>query len=256
MNLEYHLNRFNELIASQAIDEDSLDYSNFEEHLSLLKQLAVLENSSMSVYDLYTKKYVFAQSKFLSILGVELSEMMQRGPQMFYSLMHPDDVPHLIETHYLFMDHLLQLPLSEKKNFKLICDFRLMCKDGKYRRFINQMLPLELDKKGNIHLMLIMYDMLPGRDEILTSQRKIMNIATGELHLFLKDSKDDKISSLTKREIEILGLMAKGMASKKIADELFISVNTVNNHRRSILEKTNSDNTAMAIKYGLSLGLL
>lgn len=50
--------------------------------------------------------------------------------------------------------------------------------------------------------------------------------------------------------------MAKGMASKRIADELFISVNTVNNHRRSILEKTNSENTAMAVNYGLSLGLL
>ncbi|MBK7867087.1 MAG: hypothetical protein IPJ75_08920 [Ignavibacteriales bacterium] len=175
---------------------------------------------------------------------------------MFYSIMHPDDVPFLIETHYLYMDHIIKLHQAEKKNYKLICDFRLKCKDGKFRRFINQVIPLERGKKGNVLLMLIMYDMLPGRDEILTSQRKMMNVSSGELHVFLKDSKSETQPSLTKREIEILGLMAKGMASKKIADELFISVNTVNNHRRNILEKTNSENSTMAVQYGLSLGLL
>jgi len=76
------------------------------------------------------------------------------------------------------------------------------------------------------------------------------------LFYFSTDSEDEKKNILTKREIEILGLLAKGPVSKKIADELFISVNTVNNHRRNILEKTKSETTAMAIKYGQSLGLL
>ncbi|MBK7867088.1 MAG: hypothetical protein IPJ75_08925 [Ignavibacteriales bacterium] len=83
MNLEYYLDKFNKLIASQSIDEDSLDYSKFEEHLSLLKQLAILENSSMSVFDLYKRNYVFAQSKFLTLLGIELSDMMQKDLRCF-----------------------------------------------------------------------------------------------------------------------------------------------------------------------------
>ncbi|GJQ32599.1 MAG: hypothetical protein HBSAPP04_14380 [Ignavibacteriaceae bacterium] len=206
MNLEYYLERFNSLIASQSIDEESIDYTRFEEHLSLLKQLAILENSSMSVYDLNKKQYVFAQSKFLSLLGVELTDMMKNGPALFYSIMHPDDVPFLIETNYLYMEHILKLPATERKNFKLISDFRLKCKDGNFRRFINQMIPLELDRKGNVLLMLIMYDMFPGREGILTSQRKLMNVATGELQVFLTDSGDEKHSLLTRREIEILGL--------------------------------------------------
>jgi DNA-binding CsgD family transcriptional regulator len=46
------------------------------------------------------------------------------------------------------------------------------------------------------------------------------------------------------------------MASRKIADELFLSVNTVNNHRQNILEKTNTENIAEAIRYAISLGLM
>ncbi|MGE5499654.1 MAG: response regulator transcription factor, partial [Syntrophothermus sp.] len=82
-------------------------------------------------------------------------------------------------------------------------------------------------------------------------------IKSGSLYYFPADTKkEEKRQDLTKREIEILGLLAKGMPSKKIADELFLSVNTVNNHRRNILEKTNTENTRMAIQYGMSLGLL
>jgi DNA-binding NarL/FixJ family response regulator len=55
--------------------------------------------------------------------------------------------------------------------------------------------------------------------------------------------------------MEILGLLAKGMA-KKIAGELFLSVNTVNNRCRNILEKTKSENITMSIKYGQSLGIV
>jgi DNA-binding CsgD family transcriptional regulator len=256
MNLEYYLKKFNDLISDQEIDVDPLDYSQFESHIALLKQLAIVENSSMSIFDLQKKQYVFAQSKFLSLLGIELKEMLEKGPQMFYSIMHPDDVPFLVETNYLFMDFIIKLESSQRKNFKLFCDFRLKDKSGVYRRFINQMLPLELDRKGNVWLMLILYDLLPSKGELFPSQRKIINICSGELYFFPQDSKDDNKNNLTRREIEILGLLAKGMISKKIADELFLSVNTVNNHRRNILEKTQSENTAMAIRYGISLGLL
>jgi DNA-binding CsgD family transcriptional regulator len=61
--------------------------------------------------------------------------------------------------------------------------------------------------------------------------------------------------SLTKREKEILGLIASGLLSKEIADKLFISVNTVNTHRQRILEKLDAGNSMEAIKYASSLGI-
>jgi len=48
---------------------------------------------------------------------------------------------------------------------------------------------------------------------------------------------------LTDREIEIIQLLIQGKTSKEIAEELFISKNTVDTHRRNILEKTNLNST-------------
>ena len=43
---------------------------------------------------------------------------------------------------------------------------------------------------------------------------------------------------LSVREFEIIKLIEKGQSSKQIADKLFLSVYTVNTHRRNILKKT------------------
>ncbi len=49
---------------------------------------------------------------------------------------------------------------------------------------------------------------------------------------------------LTIREIEILDFIAKGLSSKEIAARLFISANTVANHRRNMLRKRGARSSA------------
>ncbi len=49
--------------------------------------------------------------------------------------------------------------------------------------------------------------------------------------------------NFSNRELEILNLIATGMGSEQIADKLFLSVNTVNTHRRNIINKTKKTNT-------------
>ena len=60
---------------------------------------------------------------------------------------------------------------------------------------------------------------------------------------------------LTQREIEVLGLVTAGKMDREIAEELFISVNTVGNHVRSILNKTNAANRTEAAAYAVRRGL-
>jgi DNA-binding CsgD family transcriptional regulator len=47
----------------------------------------------------------------------------------------------------------------------------------------------------------------------------------------------------SKREFEIIKGIAEGLDSKQIADKLFLSVHTINTHRRNILDKTNHRST-------------
>jgi len=56
---------------------------------------------------------------------------------------------------------------------------------------------------------------------------------------------------LTSRELEIVRALAQGNNSKQIGDLLNISRHTVDTHRRTILSKTNTKNTAELITYAV-----
>jgi DNA-binding CsgD family transcriptional regulator len=58
-----------------------------------------------------------------------------------------------------------------------------------------------------------------------------------------------KASLLTKREIEIMVLLANGKTSIEIGNELFISNHTVNTHRKNITKKLKTKNISELIKY-------
>lgn len=69
----------------------------------------------------------------------------------------------------------------------------------------------------------------------------------------------DKIitdNKLTDRELQIVGMMCKEMTSQEIAAQLFISVRSVEAHRRSIMEKTYSQNVIGVVLYVLKRGLI
>lgn len=57
---------------------------------------------------------------------------------------------------------------------------------------------------------------------------------------------------ITKREQEILDLVAQGKTSQFIADELFISVRTVESHRYNLMQKLGVSNVAELIRYSLT----
>ena len=62
--------------------------------------------------------------------------------------------------------------------------------------------------------------------------------------------------ALTARELEVLRLVARGMTNREIADELYISENTVKNHVRNILEKLHLHTRMEAVIYAVRERLL
>lgn len=61
---------------------------------------------------------------------------------------------------------------------------------------------------------------------------------------------------LTDREMEVLQLIAEEMSNVEIAEKLFISVRTVDTHRRNLLDKLGVKNTVGLIKYAIKHDLL
>ncbi len=62
-------------------------------------------------------------------------------------------------------------------------------------------------------------------------------------------------SVLTIREKEVLKLIAEGHTSQEIADKLFLSILTVNAHRRNLLQKLDIKNTAGLVRYAIKSNL-
>jgi DNA-binding NarL/FixJ family response regulator len=63
-------------------------------------------------------------------------------------------------------------------------------------------------------------------------------------------------NGLTEREMEIVKLIAKGLTSVEIAGELFISVNTVETHRKNIFSKTGVKNAVGLSHYARKHGII
>jgi len=65
----------------------------------------------------------------------------------------------------------------------------------------------------------------------------------------------ENIRLLSKRELEVLGLIGKGMSSPEIAEKLFLSTHTVDTHRKNLLAKLGLSNSAALVKYANDRGL-
>ena len=73
--------------------------------------------------------------------------------------------------------------------------------------------------------------------------------AEREMDNYEKISNELEQITLTKREIEIIRLIDKGLINKEIAKKLFISEQTVTTHRKSILRKTGAHNVSTLLNF-------
>jgi len=241
---------------SQQFEVDNADYLEFEKKVYFLERLSEVENSSVTVLDLYKKKYIFLRSRYLEPFDNPLIDHDPQDPFYYGQFIHPDDLLKVMDSYNKSFKFFLNLPEEERRDYKLILNFRQRDKYGKYLNVILQLVVLELDKKGNIWLVLIIDDLLPEKISFEGVNRRLIHIKSGKICLFKNELEPNKKTILSTREVEVLGLVSKGFASKEIADKLFLSINTVNNHRQNILEKVGAVNTTEAVTYAKNLGLL
>jgi DNA-binding NarL/FixJ family response regulator len=75
-----------------------------------------------------------------------------------------------------------------------------------------------------------------------------------ELHEGPKGT-DDRLNRLTAREREVFQLMVDGLGRKQMAERLYLSVDTVRTHTRTIMEKLDVHSATAAVAVALSAGL-
>lgn len=99
-------------------------------------------------------------------------------------------------------------------------------------------------------------ELIKAINTIMAGQHYFSNDATQAILQELvspevKRVKDEDEIHITDRELEVLQLIVNEFTNQEIADKLFVSVRTVDAHRRNLLQKTGAKNTAGLVKYAL-----
>lgn len=99
-------------------------------------------------------------------------------------------------------------------------------------------------------------ELIKAINSIVNGQHYFSDDATQSILKELVNPVVTKISdpediNITDRELEILKLIVNEYTNQEIADELYISVRTVDAHRRNLLQKTGAKNTAGLVKYAI-----
>ena len=106
-----------------------------------------------------------------------------------------------------------------------------------------------------------------GKDEVLTAirsvskgdsyfSREVSAVLIEQLHKPASSRKKNVDIPISPREIEVLKLIAQEYSNSEIAEKLFISIRTVDTHRRNLLEKLGAKNTAGLVRFAIKKGLV
>jgi DNA-binding NarL/FixJ family response regulator len=76
------------------------------------------------------------------------------------------------------------------------------------------------------------------------------------LENFTDQMEAKSVMLLTRREKEVLNLIADGLTNVEIADKLFVSASTVDSHRKNLISKLNVKNTAAMVRFALENKLI
>lgn len=97
------------------------------------------------------------------------------------------------------------------------------------------------------------------KEELLEAIETVMEgkkYISKEIEVTMATSKNLKTPLITRREKEVLLLIAEGLTNGEIADKLFVSITTVDTHRKNLLAKFEVKNTAALVRMATQYQLI
>lgn len=144
------------------------------------------------------------------------------------------------------------IPSAEIDKYRFSFNHRYLRQDGSVSQLLQHGTYLE-PEAGNPILNLVVFtdigDFKTDNNMTLTISR--LESGVGYVKVFSKSYVPQRKPMLSVRESEILRLSLNGLSSKMIADKLFISIQTVKNHKANMMEKTSAKNIAELINLSL-----
>jgi len=187
---------------------------------------------------------VYMSSNGLRLLGLSLKELQELGTEYYNRYFNQEDSNDLIPK-------ILKL-LGEKNpddSFTFIQQVKLKDRD-EWVWHISCTRIFAFDKHGEPKLVVTVSVPIDRMKHMEAKAERLL-----KENMFLKKNLKNFLS-LGGREKEVLKLVALGKSSKEIADELFVSQETVNTHRKNIKRKLNISSNYDFVEYAHSFDLI
>lgn len=187
-------------------------------------------------------------------------EWMDSGTEFFINLFHPQDREYLMAAFVFSANVRLQFLREGKTDVTFNHYGRMINRYGEYRWILLQS-PIQIINNFEIKASIVfIYDLshfiiqnLPLLSIMDFTDDEIQYFKHIDQHLLKIDV--DK-PHITNREKDVLRLMAQGFNSPEIAEKLFLSYHTVENHKRNLRRKTDTKTSAELIAYTMNHSLL
>lgn len=233
LNKPYSYSLFFDFIESYLLT-GFLNISHEHPILQKLEELMGENDQFFSVRNMSIIQYIFTSKRCKEMLGVEPGEI---NSGFFMNAVHPDDFDRL-GTGKVHMLKVTEKIFAAKGGSELMSyTLKIRNSKGVYRNLLGQsyFFYSEIPHKS-VYMIQVVTNI-----DWCKKVNCVGHYYTGnDLSLFrFPDEKLLKMGSvLSRRELEIIQLIAKGLSSKEVAQKLFLSFATVNTHRRNITVKT------------------
>lgn len=213
--------------------------------------IASVENCIAVVSDLKAGKSKIYAGDFGQILGLkDYYDENSIWERQILSLMDEEEREEKYLAEMRFFNYLRRLPAEKRHLYYLTTHLHFILPDGRtidvqHKMYYWYEVPGEAVRYG-----ICLYS--PSFSEF-KYKSIVVNSVTGESEP-LTHSSDNKI--LSRREIQVLGLIARGLTSQKIADELYLSRHTISRHRQDIISKLQVKNSIEACRVARQLNIL
>ncbi|AYZ13885.1 LuxR family transcriptional regulator [Chryseobacterium arthrosphaerae] len=179
----------------------------------------------------------------------------------FMNLFHPQDRRHIMAAFVFSATLRLKLLKEGKTEVRFNYYGRMINRNHEYRWVLLQS-PLQIINNDEIKAsFVVVYDLshfiiqnLPLLSIIDLTNNEAQYFKHVDQQVYKKINMEKP--KITKREKEVLNLMAQGFNSPEIAEKLFLSYHTVENHKRNLRKKTNTKTSAELIAYTINHSLL
>ena len=210
---------------------------------------------SIFIFDFAESEMVYFSSSIMQQIGIESSSLTgSNGIIRFMDLINPNDFK--VYNEQIFpkdMDYLNTLPYEETQGVTFSNNFRFKQGNGLYKNLLlKKVFVIAPDTRMPLYEVGTLTDISSFKKE-LSITHTIERLHKGDdFSSYIKVVTEDYFPEmheniLSAREKEILTHLSMGTKRKEVGVKLFISDNTVANHIKTILRKTNSQNIREAI---------